>query len=430
MRDLTQLAADYTTDTPARSLAARRADTVERRDVAWLWPAWLPVGLYGELGGWPGLGKTTVTLDLLAHLTRGGRMPDGQPSPGPLNVGIAAAEDQVDTVLVPRLAAAGADLRRVHIIDGVRVTQRSENDGERMDPLQLPIDRALLADYCRSESLALVYLDALTDVLPRFESHRDADTRQALRPLAAFAREQGVTLLGVRHFAKTPLARAAHAPGGSIAFSAVARFLLQVHPDPDSSDRRVLAVAKSNLAALPGSLAFGLAAESPTATPRVEWLGPDSRSADDLLAATLANDRGNEGEGVGSSGVDGWLTGVLTDGVSDQREILDAAKAAGFVQRTVYRAANRLGVVHAVTGFGSEKRSAWRLPGAANLATVPQYCHRPEHGNDGKTMAKLEVEPAPRMERCAHSHPLDPWTRAEGVMVCGVCHPSPHRDPR
>jgi hypothetical protein len=60
---------------PAR-INARRVDQIEARAVEWLWRVVLPLGKVCILDGDPGLGKSTVLLDLAARVTMAGVMPD------------------------------------------------------------------------------------------------------------------------------------------------------------------------------------------------------------------------------------------------------------------------------------------------------------------------------------------------------------------
>src|SRR5437870_11268147 len=51
---------------------------VPRREVGFLWPGWIPADRITFLDGDPGLGKSTILLDLAARLTGGLPLPDGQ----------------------------------------------------------------------------------------------------------------------------------------------------------------------------------------------------------------------------------------------------------------------------------------------------------------------------------------------------------------
>src|SRR6185503_11668536 len=98
-----------------------------------LWPSWIPLGMLSMLDGDPGLGKSTVLLDLAARLSRGDTMPDGSQGPGPAATVILTAEDDPARVVRPRLDAAGADVSRVAVI------RMADGDGER-EPSITPED--------------------------------------------------------------------------------------------------------------------------------------------------------------------------------------------------------------------------------------------------------------------------------------------------
>ncbi|HGE2296536.1 TPA: AAA family ATPase, partial [Pseudomonas aeruginosa] len=84
--------------------------------IRWLWPGWIAQGKLHILAGAGGTGKTTLLLGLIATITSAGRWPDGERCKEAGNAIIWSSEDDPADTIVPRLAAAGADLRRVHII--------------------------------------------------------------------------------------------------------------------------------------------------------------------------------------------------------------------------------------------------------------------------------------------------------------------------
>jgi hypothetical protein len=87
-----------------------------------------------------------------------------------------------------------------------------------------------------------------------------------------------------------------------------------------------------------------------------------------------------------------WLQAVLEDGVTDRREILDAAHAAGHAPATVYRAAKRLGVVRRVTGFGKAKRSIWSLPATAQPSQAERVFSLSKNERTGEGEPSCPVE--------------------------------------
>src|SRR4051812_25340935 len=94
------------------STVVRLADVFPEK-VAWLWPGRIPAGKITVLDGDPGLGKSTLALDLAARVSMGASMPDGSSGVGRASVVLLSAEDGLADTIRPRLDAAGADASRV-----------------------------------------------------------------------------------------------------------------------------------------------------------------------------------------------------------------------------------------------------------------------------------------------------------------------------
>jgi len=104
-----------------QQLGARitRMSTVKPERVRWLWPGHLPRGKVVDLSGDPGVGKSTLALDIAARVSTGRAMPDGAGGGRPRGVLILSAEDGLADTIRPRLEAAGADLDRVIALTAV-----------------------------------------------------------------------------------------------------------------------------------------------------------------------------------------------------------------------------------------------------------------------------------------------------------------------
>lgn len=103
---------------PNWSAKLTQASTINPLAIKWLWPQWIASGKLTILAGAGGTGKTTVALNLAATLTNGGEWPDGANCTQEGNVLIWSSEDDAADTLIPRLIAAGADMNKVHIIEG------------------------------------------------------------------------------------------------------------------------------------------------------------------------------------------------------------------------------------------------------------------------------------------------------------------------
>jgi hypothetical protein len=95
------------------------ASTIRPEAVEWIWPDWIAAGMLHMLVGQPGSGKTGIAMHFAATLTAPGRRywPDGARRPTTkFEVVIWSGGDNLQTTLIPRLIAAGADLDRIHFV--------------------------------------------------------------------------------------------------------------------------------------------------------------------------------------------------------------------------------------------------------------------------------------------------------------------------
>jgi len=70
------------------------------------------------IDGDPNWGKSFFMIELIARTTTGRDWPDGAHAIARANVILLSAEDSEDTVIVPRLIAAEANLARVRLLTG------------------------------------------------------------------------------------------------------------------------------------------------------------------------------------------------------------------------------------------------------------------------------------------------------------------------
>lgn len=83
----------------ASRLTIRCMADVTPRELEWLWPGMLPLGKLALFCGDPGLGKSFVTCDLAARVSRGAEWPNGAATQSAGSVLILACEDDVEDVL-------------------------------------------------------------------------------------------------------------------------------------------------------------------------------------------------------------------------------------------------------------------------------------------------------------------------------------------
>lgn len=263
-------------------LSVSRVADVAVEKIEWLWHGYIPFGKLTVLEGDPGLGKSTVTLDLAARISTGGFLPDDTRTEAPGDVLLISSEDGIADTVRPRLEAAEADLTRVHVITGL-----SEGGMVRI-PEDLPKLEALINDV----HAHLVVIDPLVAFLGEgIDSHRDQDVRRALHPLTEMANRTKAAFILMRHLNKGS-GKAMYRGGGSIGITGAVRSGIVIAPDPEEPQYRVLAVFKSNLAKTPESLRFRLTPDDLRGVAKVSWFGGCNHTADDIVNPTKKSARG------------------------------------------------------------------------------------------------------------------------------------------
>ena len=345
-------------DSSGGAQVVRLADVTAER-ISWLWEGRLPRGKIVVLDGDPGVGKSSLTTEMAAIVSTGKPWPDGSHCPGG-DVLILSAEDGLADTIRPRLDAAGADTARIHALTAVTI--EDADGGYLSRPPVVPADLTLIKQIITTRGVRLVIIDVLMAYLSsEVNSYRDQDVRRALHQVATVAADTGACVIIVRHLNKSNGTNALYRGGGSIGIVGQARaaFIAAADPDDDTGQRRILAAAKMNIAALPPALAYRLAGDARLGCARVEWLGETGHYARDLLTERTGpddtDDRTERDEAAD------WLTGYLTDtgGEAAPADAKKAARQAGIATRTLERARVRARVKLRRSGFPAQ--TVWAL---------------------------------------------------------------------
>lgn len=332
-----------------RRFVTRRASEIKPAAIKWLLEGLIPLGKLTLLCGDPGLGKSLLTVELAARVSRGEPLfPGGACCPFGHTLIISAEDDPADT-LRPRLELAGADLERVSILDGVK--RGSEDAPHGMWDLS---QTEVLAQWVRDHpDLRLVIVDPVSAYLAGADAHRDAEVRAVMQQLITLAAEHGFAVVCVSHLNKRTSASAIYRALGSIAFVAAARSVLVVAADPLEDDRRVLVQTKRNLSAAASSRAFRV-----TDGPRL-CFEPEPVEVDvDSLLNSVGP--GDSSRGARKEAAE-WLETQLANGPVLVSELRLAAGREGFPERTLRRARDSVGAISVQTGFGNQS-TVWQFP--------------------------------------------------------------------
>src|SRR5262249_28459977 len=199
------------------------------------------------------------------------------------------AEDGLRDTVVPRLIAAGADRKKVHILTGTKVEGAPEDEEELFD---LTRDVTVLRDVLKdNRNIKIIVIDPLTAYLGETQAQKNSQVRKVLTPLVKLVEEFGVLVIGVTHLNKSA-GKAIYRVLDSIAFVALSRILHLVVQDADNPDNRKFLCDKTNIGPKPLGLTFICQqVEVPTTKGNV-WMSrvcwgtqTIKESADDAIAA-------------------------------------------------------------------------------------------------------------------------------------------------
>ena len=189
-------------------------------------------GEHTMIAGAPDLGKSQIAIAMAAGITTAGHWPCGEGRAPLGSVIILAAEDSIEHTVVPRLIAAGADLKRIHF---VRAAVTNDGNGRRTFNFQADLAKleAMIKDI---KDAALVIIDPVTAYMGKIDSHKNTEVRGVLDPLGDLAHECNVAIVSITHFTKRTGSASTKAIDriiGSIAFIAAPRIAFTVIADPD-----------------------------------------------------------------------------------------------------------------------------------------------------------------------------------------------------
>ena len=119
---------------PAAKLVMTTASQVKPEKITWLWKDKIPYKKLTLFVGNPGVGKTLVSLDVIAKASKGAAFPDTTETYAPVESILFSLEDDANDTIVPRLMAAGADLDKIHIVQHVRQIGAGNTPQEKQFP--------------------------------------------------------------------------------------------------------------------------------------------------------------------------------------------------------------------------------------------------------------------------------------------------------
>ena len=341
---------------------------VRTRPIDWLWRGYIPLRKLTILDGDPGLGKSTILLDLASRGSIGGVAPTGEPLGDAFTTIYITVEDDAEDTILPRILKAGGDPSRFHLVR----------------KLVLPAEIDRLEEAATRLKARLIVIDPLMAYLgDGVKTNDDHLVRRALEPLAEMAAQLDAAVVAIRHLNKRVGDDAIYRGGGSIGFAGLARSVLAVGRDPDDSDRMILAATKLNVARRPASLAYLIVADGDDEPAHIAWDGTSDRTAEDLIGRTRDEVAGRSKTGDLAHAIRELLK--ANGGSMPTGEACEALKKQGFdisSQDNLGRARAQAGVKSAKAGYAGGW--VWSFSSSAGRSE-PSVPSEPWQTNPSKT---------------------------------------------
>lgn len=207
---------------------------VQVKPVQWLWRPYIPVGKVTLLQGDPNDGKSTMMMNIVAELSKGGIMPDGAVLGHPQKIIYQCSEDDAADTIKPRLEACGAECRNIAFID------EGVYNG-------LTIDDERLRDAIIEFRPRLVVIDPIQAYVENDSDLMSASkARRLMRRMGIWASMYDCAIVVIGHMNKRGGQKDLYRGLGSIDLVASARSVLQVERRKDDTLIRVVHHVKSS----------------------------------------------------------------------------------------------------------------------------------------------------------------------------------------
>ncbi len=316
----------------------------------WVWANVVPQAALTLITGEPGVGKSLLTIEVAAAVSRGDGGPHGQSQEVPGTQGVPgaviliSAEDDPAKTIRPRLDAAAADVSLVYAWNNLG-GRANEDENKRPvngqfnppdDDVTL-LERELQSLQSAGIAVRLVVIDPLRSFAA---ADRPVDASQLAMRLAELASRAGTAILIVADSPSSRIGGTARSSPVVGAFATVARSVWMIARDLNDPQRRLVRPIKTNLCGPQPGLAYSIQNQA------VRWEdNPVPLTSDQLVAQTLEQQRSPLAEEDGSelSRVCQWLRDQLQGGRVLSTVIQQYAADNQITQITLRRAFHQLG---------------------------------------------------------------------------------------
>lgn len=307
--------------------------------IKWLWYPYIAIGKITLLQGDPGDGKSSMMLNLIAELSKGGETPDGKALGRPRRVIYQCSEDGAADTIKPRLDAYGADSSNVAFIDE-EVYSGLTLDDERI--------REAIIDF----KPQLVVIDPIQSYIGNDSDLQIAvRARKLMRRISMWASTYDCAIVLIGHLSKKEGSKDLYRGLGSIDVVASARSVLQVERDSMDEDVRIVRQVKNSLAPKGEDIRFEIRRGT-----GFRWLSGDQEipaGANDNVQNGFEDLPKNKQELAAAV-----LKRLLSDGPVECSKVKTVVSEYGIGERTL----NKVKATIGIQSYREMRKWYWRLP--------------------------------------------------------------------
>jgi RecA-family ATPase len=265
---------------------------------------------------------------MTAVVTTGGIWPLGGKRCKEGDVILLSAEDSPEHTIRTRLEANGANLSKVHLLDGIRKSDSNSdcklfNLKSNLNELETMINEI--------KGVTMIVVDPLSAYLAGVDSYKNTDVRSMLAPLSKLAEKYDIAIVGVEHPPKSSNGKAINQVGGSKAFIAAARSAYLVSKDPQDEKRSLFLRIKNNLTSHSVGISFRLEEVIlPTGEiSKVVWGDEPVKITADKVIAYYNRTEFQHGKDVQAE----WLREYIADGPKKVTDVVKEAQKQGITKK-------------------------------------------------------------------------------------------------
>ncbi|WP_024348401.1 AAA family ATPase [Lacrimispora indolis] len=293
---------------------------VQAVPVTWLWYPYIAIGKITLLQGDPGDGKSTMMLNLISAISKGGVTPDGAHFGKPKRVIYQCSEDDAADTIKPRLEECGADCNQVAFIN------EDAHNALTLDDERL---RQAIIEFRPS----LLVIDPIQAYLGNDSDLQIAGrVRKLMQRLSLWATAYDCAVVLIGHLNKKEGGKVLYRSLGSIDLTATARSVLQVERSLEDADIRIVRQIKNNLASTGADIQFEIRPET-----GFQWLnsrqGKDAPAYSDIPAFETKAEKATY-----------LIKEMLKTGDKKANEVYESLSAAGISHRTAEQTKKEIGV--------------------------------------------------------------------------------------